>query len=641
VRQFKINLHKRANENLRLLLIISVVIFLIFSLVTMLRWHPERFSDGSLDLTQEGASPQKLIPLSGEWEFYYGVLLDSSDFESGKALANKDFIKVPGSWDESSMNSSRKGIATYRLMIQYPSTIQDPAIRITGVSTAYKLFVNGQLITTIGPFENVETNRNEGTEVVIVSLPKDSQTAEIIIQVSNQKYAKGGLRESPIFGSKSVLEEKRNRLMALQLLFIGSVFIFGVHYLLLFLLHRKDWVSLIFSLICFTSGIRSLIWGEIPVLIFSPDIKYNTLAYINYFTGYNIIPLMLIFIALIYPLDFKKRSLVLILLPTLFFNALLFTTTYFMSYFTKYLYPVIIIQMVYMLIILIRSVLNNRENALFMFITISLYILTINQDILHYNGIGGVNANSMFLYGNTVVIIALSFLQAKHQSKTQQKLKLYNENLLEADRLKDKIMETEMSFLQAQIKPHFLYNALNAIANISEKNGQEAGKLIIDLAIYLRESLAFNNLEKRVSLEKEIEFVDKYFSIEHARFGDKIKLEKNINCPLTFQIPVLILQPLVENAVRHGISKKAGGGLVRLNIEMTEHETVFEIIDDGVGIKPEILLDLLTENNPEQGIGLLNINSRLKRIYNSELKITSELNQGTTVHFSILRSKDK
>ena len=82
----------------------------------------------------------------------------------------------------------------------------------------------------------------------------------------------------------------------------------------------------------------------------------------------------------------------------------------------------------------------------------------------------------------------MSFVQVRQQANTYKKLILYTEKLVEADRLKDRIMATEMSFLQAQIKPYFLYNASDAIANVCEKDGKKAGKLIIDLAIYLRGS---------------------------------------------------------------------------------------------------------------------------------------------------------
>ena len=150
--------------------------------------------------------------------------------------------------------------------------------------------------------------------------------------------------------------------------------------------------------------------------------------------------------------------------------------------------------------------------------------------------IGNINLTYMFLFGNFVVIMAMSYIQAAQQAMNHKKLILYNEKLLEADKLKDRIMATEMSFLQAQIKPHFLYNALSAIANVCEKDGKQASKLIIDLAIYLRGSLEFNNLDKMVTIEKELEFVDTYFHIEQARFGPKIQLKKEIG-PEWLRVP--------------------------------------------------------------------------------------------------------
>jgi sensor histidine kinase YesM len=190
--------------------------------------------------------------------------------------------------------------------------------------------------------------------------------------------------------------------------------------------------------------------------------------------------------------------------------------------------------------------------------------------------------------------------------------------------VKDKIMATEMSFLQAQIKPHFLYNALSAIANVCEKDGKAAGKLIIDLAIYLRGSLQFNDLDKMATIEKELEFVDTYFHVVQARFGQKIQLRKEIEIPQDAQIPVLILQPLVENAVRHGISKNPGGGTVIVRMTQKEKYICIEIEDDGVGISGDKLISLLNESGLNQGVGLLNIHNRLLKLYGKGLEISSE-----------------
>jgi sensor histidine kinase YesM len=350
--------------------------------------------------------------------------------------------------------------------------------------------------------------------------------------------------------------------------------------------------------------------------------------YMNYLTGYNYMLIVILFVHSIYPLEFNKKIMGFILLPTLVFDGLLLITDpELMSSYTNYIYLLLLLQMIYVMGVLIISVLRKRENAVLMFIAICVFIWAINEDILNYKGIGSINISCMFLLGNFAVILAMSFVQARQQAMNHKKLILYNEKLLEADKLKDKIMATEMSFLQAQIKPHFLYNALSAIANVCEKNGKQAGKLIIDLALYLRGSLEFNNLDKMVTIEKELEFVDTYFHIEQARFGQKIQLQKEIEIPPDVQIPVLILQPLVENAVRHGISKKTGGGIVTVRMKKKDENIYIEIEDDGVGISEDKLVTILSETGEGQGVGLLNIHNRLLKLYGWGLEINSEPGQ--------------
>lgn len=235
---------------------------------------------------------------------------------------------------------------------------------------------------------------------------------------------------------------------------------------------------------------------------------------------------------------------------------------------------------------------------------------------------------------NKLLKINLDELE-NQQIDMHQKLMSNDKELFEAGKLKDKIVATEMAFLQAQIKPHFLYNALNAIANVSEKNGQEGSMLILDLAIYLRGSLAFNNLDKMVTIEKELEFVKTYFNIEQARFGEKIQLKFQIEVPYHDQIPVFILQPLVENAVRHGISKKVSGGTVSIKIVPSDQGIKVEVIDDGVGIDDEVIASILHTKGNNTGIGIINIHQRLMTLYNEGLYIESELNKGTRICFTM------
>ncbi len=619
--------------------IVGGLVLLFFTIANMALWRSTTVVDGQANLEQRLAlnEPPQTIGLNGQWEFYWNQLLTPADFEKNPKLKLDSFMKVPDSWSskKNPKGYSDQGVATYRIMLTYPSTIEDPALRIQNVSCAYKVYVNGKFVAENGVVSDKREVMKEATKILMVDLPRGEQQVELLFQVANLNYAKGGMRQSPIFGSKQVLEREHQILTAFQLLFIGAVLIFGVYYLLLFVLQTQNKSALIFSALCFVTAFRSLIWGEVPIMLFMPNIAYSTLAFINYVTGYNVIPLMVLFIASLYPLDYKPVMLRLVLVPTILFDGLLFTSTQFMSKFTNYLYLLVLAQMIYMIVILIKAVLNRRETAPLMYMAVLVYVLAINLDILHFSGLGVFYDNNMFLMGNTAVIIVMSYTQARQQAKAHQKLFLYNQNLLEADRLKDKIMATELSFLHAQIKPHFLYNALDAIANICEKDGRKAGQLIIDLAIYLRGSLEFNHLDKITTIEKEIEFVETYFNIEQARFGDKIQLVKEIEVPLHLRLPVLILQPLVENAVRHGISKKRSGGTVHIKIEAIDNQIRIAVSDDGVGIEPQKLEMILTTDPIASGVGLLNIHHRLQRLYGTGLEIVSEEGVNTCVRLVI------
>jgi sensor histidine kinase YesM len=197
-----------------------------------------------------------------------------------------------------------------------------------------------------------------------------------------------------------------------------------------------------------------------------------------------------------------------------------------------------------------------------------------------------------------------------------------------------------MALLRAQIRPHFLYNALDAVANVCETDGAKGAELILDLAAYLRKSLEYSTLSQVDSLERELEYVQTYFRIEQARYGDRIHLEIENDCQLDVALPVLVLQPLVENAVRHGISRKPQGGTVRVEVLQETGGIRVRVVDDGPGMDVPWTRDPRTEAAKSQGkarssVGLSNLDHRLRHIYGQGLEIKSRQGQGTTVEFFI------
>jgi sensor histidine kinase YesM len=196
-----------------------------------------------------------------------------------------------------------------------------------------------------------------------------------------------------------------------------------------------------------------------------------------------------------------------------------------------------------------------------------------------------------------------------------------------------KAVDLEVAFLQSQIKPHFLYNVLNSIVALSYTDADRSRKLTADLADYLRGSFRFSQIEKRISFEEEFSLIRTYVEIEKARFKDRLQFEVDIaEGMFDVSLPPLLLQPLVENAIRHGIGKRLEGGTVKLTAAQAEGEYRFVIEDNGIGIERERLAELLVSGSERlPGVGLKNINKRLKFEYGTELHMESEPGQGTKV----------
>ena len=194
---------------------------------------------------------------------------------------------------------------------------------------------------------------------------------------------------------------------------------------------------------------------------------------------------------------------------------------------------------------------------------------------------------------------------------------------------------SEMSFLQAQIKPHFIHNALGTIASLCSKDPEIAKNLILDLSDYLRSCFDSSDNQGLTTLLNEIELVQAYLSIEQARFQSRLKvyfhLQDNVDCP----IPLLTIQPLVENAVHHGLLKREEGGEIHISLKCEETRIRIEVKDNGVGIEENKIKGFFETGSEMKGVGLSNINRRLKAFYGEGLAIESTLNQGTLVYFYI------
>lgn len=207
--------------------------------------------------------------------------------------------------------------------------------------------------------------------------------------------------------------------------------------------------------------------------------------------------------------------------------------------------------------------------------------------------------------------------------------------LKKSGELEKMLRKAEIRALQAQIKPHFLLNALNTIIYFCRTNPEKAGELLTELSVYLRSGFDFNNTDEFVSLTQELEHIRSYLAIVQARFNELLKVVYEIEAGPDCRIPSFILQPIVENAIKHGLFPKKEGGTVRISAKEDLGFLVLSVTDDGIGMSKQKIDDLLSDHTKQSGVGIRNVNNRLQRIYGRSLEIRSNPGQGTTVTMRI------
>lgn len=234
----------------------------------------------------------------------------------------------------------------------------------------------------------------------------------------------------------------------------------------------------------------------------------------------------------------------------------------------------------------------------------------------------------------------LGFL-TKTVNQMRLDLSYYVKQIREKSEQEKLLKEMELKSLQSQINPHFLFNALNTIARTAYlEESKHIANLITSLSKMLRYNLG--KLEKPVTLKDEISNVHEYFYIQKTRFGDRVhfKIHVDKQCE-TFRLPILTIQPLVENAFVHGIESLESGGVISVDVWREQNFTIVEIADNGMGMEQETIEQILNHQDvthlkkgrESTGLGLANVIRRLELFYHREdvVQIDSEINGGTKI----------
>ncbi|WP_112276013.1 sensor histidine kinase [Lentzea terrae] len=232
-------------------------------------------------------------------------------------------------------------------------------------------------------------------------------------------------------------------------------------------------------------------------------------------------------------------------------------------------------------------------------------------------------------------LIVVSGVASKRQIRMAEETARFVSTQLELEvvqKQRQALAQAEVRALRAQISPHFVYNALNTISSLIRTDPAHARELLQEFAEFTRYSFRTDGLF--TTLSDELTNIDRYLTIEQARYGSRLTVRLRI-APEVLQVvlPFLVLQPLVENAVRHGLAKKPGGGMLTITAEDNGNEALISVEDDGVGMDPDRLDDIKDAHQTGAHVGIGNINDRMRTVFGAEYALVVETapNAGTKV----------
>jgi two-component system LytT family sensor kinase len=633
---------------------ILAMIILIFYYIHALE-KTTYITQGEIDLSQTDFANDGVIDLNGEWEFYWSQLLTPSDFRPQNER-DVQYLHVPGNWlrDQEGNTYANKGYATYRVTLHHIPDSKYFGLKKANIRNASLIYVNGKLILQDGKVSKDLEGSVAGNNSEVIFFELADSSAEIIIQVANHEYIVGGIAKAVTFGKQKELMQQHIQKSTFESALILIVVMIGLFYLTLFLTsnnyRKKEPVTLPLALSCLIFGVMNSIFSERTITILLPEITLNsTFRFGHFMNGLSVIMVLLVvnkvnssFLSnLIRNIMFIFFGIFLLCVVVLPLNVYLTTITF-------YMLSAIILLFGLWLWIFILFLKGNLQLghpiehgtlivsvfSIFLFwFDMVIYSLGLKIDLL-------VSFLSVAVYSISLAILLIVRYTNSYSRNEELSIKLI-EAFSTLDQSTKEVQRNELAFLQAQIKPHFLFNALSSIISLCYTNGEKAAKLLTDLSNYLKRSFDIDLKKEFITIENELALIEAYVDIEKARFAHRIQVTYDIDAEvLPLQISPLIIEPLVENAIRHGVLKNKNGGQMKLTIKRRHQALYISVEDNGKGMEMEQIQairdgesrsSIFSQGN---GISLMNVHTRLRNLYDVELDFDITAN-GTKVYFTI------
>lgn len=609
------------------ILIITILITVLAIASPFIAGNINRHYSGAPDIINgkgnfTNAKSNYTLYLSGEWEYYEGVHIISNRENKEPSITE---IPAPIVEPITSLSSADGFVASYKVTVsnlKYENAI----VYVPHFAGTYNVFVNGIMVTQSGTY--IDQRAYANLDLIAGQINFEPQnTYEIVIEVTCNMMP--SLYMTPVISDidysttfSKVAQTFRSFLTGI-VLFCG-LFIFSYSAKRSFILSSK-WLPVL----CACVAIRMMISTE-GYSVFSflfPYLDYENMTLIICVSTFIIKLVALLFYS--ETLDLKISKKVIAAFCFVFLSLSLVAGVLPYIIFSPYYYIIIQAATLPLDIIILSNICNcvvrkvpYAKLYLTGYITLSVGILV---DCFYTNGLINFMSSQFMPICFTIFIITFVVIYFEKISR------IFNTALKTAE-IEKELEIANTSLMISQIQPHFLYNALNTIKYLIKRDPKAAEKAVISFSRYLRGNMDSITQKAPIPFADELEHTKHYCDIELLRFGDKLNIV--YDTPVTeFSLPALSVQPIVENAIKHGVTKKTDGGTVTVTTGENEKHYIITVKDDGVGF--DVQNPDLKPSETHAHIGINNVRERLENMVNAKFIIESQIGVGTCVTIKI------
>lgn len=647
----------------------TIIFFIILAQALIFGEHDDRHDtpvvvQGILDLSNWDLNEHEMIPLVGEWEFYWEEFVDPESFLNGTNPSPDAIVQVPSPWNGEVIQGKTidgNGYATYRLKIVANSFPELLSINMPGISTAYDLFIDGEKLFSAGSIGKSKDHMIPSYHPRVVDFETKNNELDIVLHISNFNHRKGGFWEEAVLGKRSDIWTKQTLALIIGVFVGGVLLLNGLYHMSMYPIRSYTKAPFYFGLFSMTLGIRSLITGYIPLQYLIGVIPWWLLIRMEFLTVYLGMPLFIHYLQAVFIED---------KLPKIFYGILtgfaVLTLSVFIlptSIFTKGLNLFLVLgiaSVVYGLTILFWAIKNKREGAkIFLFATLILIVAFINDLLVAYDII---YTGYMIPYGLIVFImiqammlafrLTIAFKTVDHQ---REELIVHRDHLEElvGERTEKLIESNTMKELLLDIITHDLKNpagVIHGMSNLLIKDKPEDEMLG---AIHSSSDNLLKVIQNATTLSKitigdqvEKESLDLVQMMKDAanEFSNSIK---NANMIIDYELPEKmfiransILIEVFKNYISNAIKYARDGGKILLKISWDIETITASIIDYGTAI-PEEARDKvfirslqLSIENKGRGLGLA-IVKRIAKVHDSQVGVKPAETGGNEFYIKI------